>query len=357
MSLVDVGPILYPNPNRLLAISSFSTNVAYQINASGSRIAWVTRLKRSGTITHVGLRINACATPVVSRLGLYAVDGNQYPTSTGYGGSSYGTFTPAANTYSEVALGTSATATMGDVVGIVVEFDSTAGDFFLSPAGGATYGTAGAFFAKHNGTSWSRGSFSAYPCLHVRYSDGFIADVEAVPATGITGEVTTFNTGSTPDEYANRFTLPFACRIAGIWHNMRTPNASGDYECILYSGTTALRTAAVDAEYTGGTTGGREIPFASGYVAAAGETVRAAVRAATATNLTYRRTSLFAADYATAIGLRAGDCESSRSDLGSWSDTGANLGHIGLIIDQLDDGAGGGGGLMIHPGMAGGMRG
>lgn len=42
---------------------------------------------------------------------------------------------------------------------------------------------------------------------------------------------------------------------------------------------------------------------------------------------------------------------------GGWTDTTTRTTFMGLIIDQIDDGAGGAGGMIVHPGMVGGMRG
>jgi len=42
---------------------------------------------------------------------------------------------------------------------------------------------------------------------------------------------------------------------------------------------------------------------------------------------------------------------------GGWTDTVTDRPMIGLLIDQFDDGAGGAGGMIVHPGMSGGMRG
>ena len=40
----------------------------------------------------------------------------------------------------------------------------------------------------------------------------------------------------------------------------------------------------------------------------------------------------------------------------AWTDTTTTLPGVSLIVDQIDDGTGGGG-LLTHPGMSGGMRG
>jgi hypothetical protein len=348
MALASVGLLNYPAATRFLAGTGVSNNTSYQINGTGQRLAWILAIPRTGTITRVGWRVHTCATAQLSRLGLYTVTSGIFPTTTGYGGSVYGTYTPAATTYFEVTLGTSATATLGDVAAIVTEFDSTAGDMYGSSASGGGEAPSGAGWAKYNGTTWSRTVGGGFAFAHLYYSDGVVVDAETCPFTGTQTEDSGFNLNSTPDEYAIKLTMPFACRIVGIWSNYRTPNAAADYEIRIYSGTTALTTTAIDAEYAGGTTGVRRLLFASPVTVAAGATIRAAIRPTTSTTAIFRYHTLSAAGYGTGVGLQSGDCLSTRTDLGSWSDTTTQIPHMGVVIDQLDDGVGGGG-LLYSP--------
>src|SRR4051812_42558507 len=108
MALATLGKIHWPDPNRPGGFASLSSSANFQINNTGYRAAWIFPVPRTGTITKVGIRIHTCASVQLSRLGLYTLDGSGQPTSTGYGGSAYGTFTPAATTYFEVTLGTPA---------------------------------------------------------------------------------------------------------------------------------------------------------------------------------------------------------------------------------------------------------
>lgn len=345
MALQSFGRMLWPSPVQHLGFTGISSSTSYQINGTGHRIGWVFPVPMTGTITKAGVRIHTCATAVTSRIGIYTVDGSGNPTTTGYGGSAtpYGTFTPAANTYFEVTLGASCSATAGDTAALVVEFDSTAGDMFVSGMNGTTM-TAMGYPNKFSGT-WGKVSFGGTICGHIFYSDsgGTYPDIGIAPFTGAVATAN-YNSGSTPDEYALRVTLPFTARVAGIWHNFATA-AGADYEAILYTGTTAQATEAVDGDFAGGTTqhGIRHAIFPTPYTVTAGTTVRAAIRPTTANNVTYRRYTVFAANSEQSLGMPQGTCQSTRTDLGAWSDTTTIVPSIGLIIDQLDDGVGGGG--------------
>lgn len=353
MALARCGQILYPNPNRLLAYAALSTSTNYQINGSGQKQSWVFSVPASGTITKVGVRISTCASAVTCRIGLYTVDTSGNPTTTLYGGSNYGTFTPSANTYSDVTLGTAATATQGDIVALVVEFDSTAGDMYITAANGSYYVNTFGYTDKYNGSTWSKQNSGQLPACHVYYSDGggTYHDIGAVPFSAAVASAG-FNSGTAgADEYALKVAVPFKCRVAGVWHNFAY-GTDADYEIVLYSGTTALKTLAVDASLSSSTTGhaARMFFFASGQEINAGDTVRVAIKPTTVNNVTYRNYTMFAAGSEQSLGVPQGTCQSTRVDAGAWSDATTTIPVIGLIIDQLDDGAsagGGGGGPLV----------
>jgi hypothetical protein len=360
VALVNVGPFLWPDPNRQLGSTTISTSTNFQINGSGQRLGYVFCVPRSGTCTRIGVRISNCASAVTSRLGLYTVDGSGHPTSTLYGGSNFGTFTPAVATYSEVTLGAAATMTQGDMAAIVLEFDSTAGDMFVSCQGGTFYVYGLGYTARFNGTSWAKQVNGQTWFSHLYYSDdgGTYPDIACHPFTAIQATGTYNLNTAGADEYAIKIAPPAACRVAGIWHNFATA-AGANYEAILYDGTTAERTEVMDGDHAASTAinGARLVYFPTGYTVAAGQTIRAAIRPTTTTNVTWRRHPLFAAGAEQSLGLPQGTCESTRVDLGAWSDTSTNLPSIGLILDQIDDGASAGGGLLRHPGMGGGING
>lgn len=345
MALVACGKLLYPDPTRLLAFSQLSTNANFQINGSGYRWGAVFSVPVSGTCTKVGMRINTCASAVTSRLGLYTVDGSGNPTTTLYGSSNYGTFTPAATTYSEVTLGTSATMTAGDFAALVVEFDSTAGDMFVSASNGTNNSFSIPYTAKYNGSSWSKQASGQLIQGHLYYSDGGgqYYDCGLSPFNGAYSTAAYNSATAGSDEYALKMTVPFKCRIAGIWHNY-TNAAGGDYDCVLYDGTTALKSVPIDGDTVATAIGVRHCWFSSGYTCAAGTVVRASIKPTTTTSVTYRNYALFAANTEQSLGIPQGTHLSTRLDSGAWSDTTTTLPSIGLIIDQLDDGASAGGG-------------
>lgn len=351
MALKHSGQVLWPEPSRMLQASGFSSSTNYQINGSGFRIGWVFPIPETGTIDKLGIRIHTAATPQTCRLGLYTVDGSGHPTTTSYGSSVYGTFTPAATTFSEVTLGTSASATLGDIAAIVLEFDSTAGDLFATALAGSSnqagYTFQCGYFDKYNGTSWTKATVLP-PAMSIHYTDsgGFYGDCGGM---GVTAAATTgtFKSGTNPNEYGLQFVAPFSCRVRGVWHTFGLA-AAADYSINIYSGTTAIATQAVDGDATSAiTTSAMGLHyFATPISLTAGQTYVASVLATQNTsNLTFRHSPMGAAGMISGSGAgRLATAGLVTRNGGAWaSNDETKLPQIGLIIDQLDDGASVGG--------------
>ena len=344
MGLVDVSQLTYPEPGAFVTWPSFSGNASHQMNGSGHRIGQVFSMLETCTITKVGIRINACASAVTSRLGLYTVDSSGNPTTTPYGGSNYGTFTPAANTYSEVTLGTSCSAVAGDIVALVVDFDSSAGDMFLSANNGTSYSHGLPYSVKYDGSSWARSPFGQLYAGHLYTSDDggrFLAT--RFPAIWAAVDTIHHNSSSTPDEHANKLTLPFACRVSGLWC-LISPGGGADFNAVLYDGTTVLESVSVGSlQVRASGADIKFIMFDTPVEVEGGDIVYASIVPTTTTSLTTQKANLFAAGAATTLGFGPNDCRATRTNSGAWTDDATTIMAIGLILDQLSDGSGGGG--------------
>jgi hypothetical protein len=356
MALVRCGKLLWPDPRRVMPVTSLSGNARNQINGSGHRYAHQFMVPESGTCTQVGILINSAASAQTLRAGLYTVDANGQPTTTLYGGSNYGTFTPAASTYSTITLGTQATMTRGDVVALQFSWDSTVGDVILGFAerDAGVYEGGLPSTEKFNGSAWTPSSAGGGLLAHLYYSTAGVGvvDIGTLPYTGITQSVS-YTVDSTPDEYALKLTVPFACRVAGIWSADVPFNTNRDGRYRLYSGTTSLASVTLDGDTINGSSGieqrGIYAYFATPYELAANTTVRAAVANQSTGNWGHYFLNLYGSGGGGAIGLPSDACQSIRTDAGSWTDEATKLPAIGLIIDQLSDGAGEGGGTVYIP--------
>jgi hypothetical protein len=339
MALVNSGRIWYPEVDSWSA--SYGTTLA--MTGAGFKAAFLVSVPTTGAITHVGIRTGTVTSSQTLRVSLQTPDGTTGdPSGTLYGGSALGTqAAPASNTAYRVALGTSASATYGDQVWVVVEFDSTAGNLVISTLTQLTnhgYPACSLF----NGTTWTRSG--GWFCGYLDYG-GTVYDCETVPASAIT--VTTVNSGSTPDEYAMKFSLPFPCRARGFMVLGTPGSATATCDYVLYdAGSSAIASRSFDPKRMFGASAARPTPdiFNAPAAIAANTVYRLAIKptSVNAVNLTYW-------DFPTAASLDAlpggqNVSASSRTDAGPWTDVATRRLLIALWIDQVDDGVSAGGG-------------
>jgi hypothetical protein len=172
---------------------------------------------------------------------------------------------------------------------------------------------------------------------------------------------TAFNSGSTPDERGIRINLPFACRVKGA---VGWVQGAGDFQFVLYEGATSpvqrAITNTVDKDVLGNNSFSRLIKhdFTSPYVLAANTDYFLTVKPTTVTNVSLWEMTVTVAACMDSfeLGQRVYHC--SRTDAGNFSTDTLRRAMLGLIIDQLSDNAGGGGGgMIVHPGMTGNVNG
>jgi hypothetical protein len=153
--------------------------------------------------------------------------------------------------FHSAALNATRTVADGDLLSVVIEFD-----------GGGRLG-ADSFTWKGFTTSgvWCDGSFAVQvktsgtwtaavntlPNVVLEFDDGTFGTIEgAIPSSAVTNQG--FNSGSSPNEYALKFTVAHASKIDGGWVAVLGA-ATRDFSVKLYeNSTTATATASIDAE-------------------------------------------------------------------------------------------------------------
>lgn len=255
--------------------------------------------------------------------------------------------------------GTPRSVTKGDMLAVVFEFDSyVAGN--LNIAARST-----TFPAQANGchycilkTGGSWGSKTSQPIVALEYSDGTFSWIPSIPGA-VSRTVTGFySSSSTPDERGNILSVSVPMRVTGLW---AIGIFSQDVDLVLYDsdGTTALMTCSIDKDLAAGTTNacyyGR---LGSGTVNLAANTnYRVAVKPTTTSSVTIYVQKFGAAAQLDQCSGGSSIHYTARTDAGAWSETTTQRVICGALVDAIDDGAGGGGGLMTHRGMVGGMMG
>jgi hypothetical protein len=341
MTLITLpNAIWYPNPafgSALLAQASAAT-----LDAAGEYVAYVFRAEEAMTISHFGFRpstITASGT-VDMRIETVGADGNPsgalWAANTNIAGD-----TLTTNTWYLGALTASASIAAGDMVAAVIAYNSgtsvQVGHWTGAVAAGFHGAQAyrvistGGSAAKNLGLGNAAIGSSATAFYHI-----------PIILPGTTETDTNFASGSSPNRYGIRFKVPFACRLSGFSFNTQL---NGDFNAVLYSDAGAsLQSQSVDGDtYNDGEMGA--ITFDTPQTLTADTWYRATIEATEAgVNQEVQTITLPSADYidATPWGSNA---HLTTHNGAAWDDTNTDIIPLmSLLIDQIDDGEGDGGG-------------
>lgn len=310
------------------------------MDAAGEMVAMAVQIPKTGNIAKFHARI-ATVTSSQSLTGsVQSLDASGLPDGTPIQSGTHAV--PASNTWATFDFGTDYAATKGQFKAFVIAWTGTAGNLNIAADNATLTLRAANNYPLLFTASWAKQART--PIVILEYDDGSFAHLPgAVP--GVTTNVD-YNTGSTPDEAALRFSLPIPMTVSGIMYAGRM---NGDVDLVLYSGTTALATCSIDKDFNVGTGDGVFMGlFETPQALTASTVYRAAVKPSTATSV---RLFYFDASSNNWLDQYDGGKEcywSQRTDAGAWSDTTTRRPQIGLIVSGLADDAGGGGGL-AHP--------
>ncbi len=200
---------------------------AATLNASGDRYAYVIRVPKSGVLHSFEFRTAAVANNPDNgiRLSFQDIDTgtgfpdgvqDQYCDITGTLSATTWQVPGHALTDDGSSGGVKRTVTAGQRLGCVVDFVSFAASdsFQVAPL---TLSTRLDNWYSADGSSGAYAQSNATANMVLKYDDGTYATLPFnwMPATAVTTR--TYNTGSTPDERALRFQVPFDCKCDGAW--------------------------------------------------------------------------------------------------------------------------------------------
>lgn len=335
-------------PGVILHLDNFcgkDINAGLWINNTDKKLAFIFEVGKTGSITKIGFRVGAVTTAQTLRVSLQTVDattGN--PTGTLYGGSAAGTQSnPAANTYYTVTLGTPATATQGDMVAIVIQFHSTAGDLRINYVDSVAYISTNLSYAAVYVVSWLKYLYNGL--THVEYSDNSIEPIPGFMPLKTSGTNISFNVNSSPDEKGIKFKVPFPCNLKyiGILWGI-TP--AGNLNIKLYDANNNVLVNLTGNKVISGGIGNywRIID----YELSKDIWYRLTVVPTEATNVTIVEDEFPSNDILDALPLGKNCFLTSRTDGGAWTDTNTKRPLFHLVFDSFDDGVGAGVGETSH---------
>jgi hypothetical protein len=361
MALVNAGPLFLPAlqlPGGPLASGLAVGSVAF--DSATDRVAWVGRAPVTDSLTTVYFRTVTVTTGCTLDVRIETVT-NGRPS-----GTLFGTNTNVSvvvdnaddNVWKTATLTAAASLSKGDEFAIVMVVSSgTPNMNFAAPPGNlTTYAIlahypltlqdtgAGTWATQGAGWEWI-----------VDFSTAGVVPLVGLNPTSGAGTITAYNSGTSPDERALRFQAQFDCRVSGMRVAMFNIAAGGDFTYSLWDATgdadvEALAQASIDGDFALATTqdGYVDLLFDVPVTLSAGSTYYAGVRADTANSISIAEFSnstvtdamlgFFGVDASMYLSTRTWTAGAA----GAWSDTTTTLPLIYLIIDQLDNGAGGG---------------
>ena len=358
-TLQNIGGTLawpFPHPRSATAGDAFATFSSYLLSASGDKAAFIAQVPVSGTITQVGFRTGTVTTGDTLKVGLETVSATTgHPTGTAYGGSTTTTVVVADvddNKWFVANIG-DATATAGDLFAVVIEFNSyVAGNLNIVRADANNWTSLlSSYNDRFAAAAWTKAG--GFPIFTLDYGGTYYPVTNVLPAAGLNDE--SFNSGTDPgDERGNIVQVPYKCRVVGAWW-YGDINDNATIKLYDTDGSTVLASYTQDVDQqSSSTTGIKFVRFSTfggscstpGCVLSVASNYRLTLLPGSTTNSSLGSLDVDATVGAAMMGAMRGGQNihyTSRTDAGAWSQTTTRRAMIGLLIDQLDDGASAGG--------------
>ena len=247
--MANTSRLFIPATPGLITGSTGTTSLGF--SESTRRIETVFQALEAATLTKLWHFCSSAVSPPVLRISLQGVDtttGLPDGTIKGATNNALATFTPTSNAGSWLTLGESYTCTRGEYLAIVIEYSS--GTIDASHTASINY----AFNGNANRTfdyvittvSGTRTRSTNMPVF------GYASNTRSYGRPLTAQGTITYNSGSSPNEYALRFVVPSGAMTSYTIAGARlifSPNpASSTCTISLYDGTTALHSYTFDTD-------------------------------------------------------------------------------------------------------------
>lgn len=328
----------------------------YSLTAANHACALVTQPAKSGELKKIRFHLHSVTTSATMVVGFRTVDTNGHPTSTLYdAGCADGSISVTTAGWYEHTFTNSCTVTRaGSPIAIVVaQPGASAGSCVVSDISNdpAIAFPRGAL----NTGSWAK----AYqmPNIVPIFDDNAPMYSFRQSAQSASAASTWFSLNSTPDEIGSKISLPFKHRVAGLVTSAYPLYSTADADFCIFRGDTELEAKRVNAvwrfDFSSFAPQWASL-FDQSYEFNANESYRLSIRPAvnggTGDWNIYEHASDATAIQSSHIAAGGQLFKCTRVNLGSWTDTATSTWvSIWPLIDGLDDGAGGGGGLAANP--------
>jgi len=348
------GPLAYPN-----IATHFNANPGMgtggTLTATGHYIAYILTAREDMVVSHVAFRTNSVTgTTPVATVTIETVDSGGLPSGTlwnaGGGGSTSTTGTLTSTTVFLQALAASATITKGQVFAVKIAVASG-----TTPSVGISNINQVALFQNQTNLPYQVNNVGTPTKNVVNNSTANIAlGSSSTTFYQVTGTMpaiaagnNTFDNTTAGAKRGLRFTIPMNARAVGV--RLATQSSVGNYNVCLYddAGTELNNscTAYVGAASPATTAGPNWTYFDNTVTLTAGTTYRIAIEPTSATSVAVGTIQLPSASYRGASLLGTTGHYTTFTTAGGWIDTATDtVPLMDVLIDQIDNGAGTGGG-------------
>lgn len=355
MTLQTLSAVLpWPNFTRTAIPSGFTA--AQTLDAAGEYIAYVFQAKEAMTISHVAFRNGTVVASGAGEIRIETVAADGTPSGTLWAtNTNVTTGALTSNTTALYALTASASIAKGEFFAVVIKYASGTSFTVMMVINSHVNEHTIPYQVTNVTGSAVKARVAAMPLLALG-SSSTIFYALPIPCAAVTAVTAGAFNNTNSAARGLRFQVPFKCRCIGVRNYFA--GASGDFNAVLYDDAGAelsSSSTAIDGDYSGGTSAFGNVLFGNPVTLSPGTWYRIAIEPSSATNTNVTTLTLLSADYRSGTPFGSNAHYTTRAS-GSWDDTATDqLPWMDILIDQLDDGAGAGGGLLAHPGMRGGF--
>jgi hypothetical protein len=351
MTLVSLpSPIQWPGIVGATGGGAFLTTVT-TLTSAGHYVAYVFVAREDMVVSHVGARVGTVAGSPTLTATVETVDSTTgLPNGAGFGSSSGTTGTVSSSTYVLQALGASATIPKGSA--FAVKFALASGTSVVVSGIGnlaVQVGSSLPYAVLNTGTP-TKGDLSATAPMFALGSSSttFYQVPGTLPLSAVSNGA--FNNSTAGSKRGLLFTPPMNCRAIGL--RWLAESAVGNYNGVLYNNAGSELSSSSTA-FGGNVTaasGNRAstIYFDNAVTLTAGTPYRIAIEPTSTTNTNVSTYTLPSANYRSATPAGTTAQYTTFTTAGGWVDSATDtIPVMDVILDQIDDGAGSGGGGVI----------
>ena len=367
MAVQNFKNVMIPDPmGGASGVPSYTTTT-WVIDAASEAAGIVLQPPKAGDIRKIWFRVGTVTSGATIDIRVETVSATTgFPTGTLWATNTNGSVAIANNddgTLFGVTLTADATVVKTDRIAIVIKNPSSSfGNMQIVGVADTSAVQNMPYGLLFTGGAWAQIAVSLIPICIIEYSDGSYAPQNGLIIAKLVN-TTTYNSGTNPNHRALRFSLSVPVRVSGCW---LWADLDGDTDLLLvadnWDGTdgNALAKVSLDKDIRGVATGNIGFyDFATAVSLSANTIYRLVIKPTSVTSLSvYDITAGTNAQWAA---MPDGGIEfylstaNNPTVAGSWTDTTTSRPMCGLILDGFDDGAGGSAGILVHPGMAGGV--